>query len=70
MDKPQQTRLILKTSERHPLPLYQESKRGVMRGVGPIRELSSMFLEGVTSGFLLDLNTSGKLILASHTNTC
>lgn len=57
-------------AEHYLLPLYLESKRGVMRGVGPMRELSNMFLEGVTSGFLLDLNTSGKLILASHTNTC
>lgn len=33
------------------------SKRGVMRGVGPIiREESSMLLAGVTKGFLVDLN--------------
>lgn len=40
-----------------------------MRGVGPIRELSSMFLEGVTSGFLLVLNTSVKLISESYLRT-
>ena len=35
------------------------SKRGVTRGVAPIIEQSSILLAGVTSGFLVDLN-SGK----------
>lgn len=36
--------------------VYLGSKRGVMRGVDPTnKEQSIMFLAGVTSGFLLDL---------------
>lgn len=43
---------------------YLGSKRGVMRGVGPIiKEESSILLAGVTNGFLVDLNPQRDILV-------
>lgn len=49
---------------------YLGSKRGVMRGVGPIiKEESSMLLAGVTNGFLVDLNPDRDVLVTHYWST-